>query len=92
MGKGLIKRDREKRTLEQIMCANCHKIFLSYYSAAKFCCQECREEYRQRRKEEKKPVDYAERSRISLTRISEVEHRASEIGLTYGQYVAKGLD
>ena len=38
------------------------------------------------------PEDFTKRAQISLARISEVDRRASEIGLTYGQYVAKGLD
>ena len=86
------KYDKNRRYEVELICVHCNKFFRSYNSSARFCSPKCRDEYYKNLKELRKPVNYEERSKISLARISEVDRRASEIGLTYGQYVAKGLD
>ena len=71
-------------------CVECEGRFEATFSAAKYCCPECKyrgnlkrqEEYRQRKAEEK-----VQKSIKGMT-IADINAAARKVGMNYGQYVA----
>ena len=75
--------DRLKRKI----CERCGKVFYSYSSRAKYCSLQCaRQTYNDSMKKPKS--EKRRRTKKSLT-IQEIVRRAEEVGMSYGEYVAK---
>jgi len=74
--------------LKRKVCEKCGKVFYSYSSRAKYCSIQCaRQVYNDSMKKPKEETK-RRRTKKSLT-IEEVVRRADEVGMSYGEYVAK---
>lgn len=75
--------------LREKTCEVCGKTFYTYSSRAKYCSEKCaRKSYNDSMK---KPKEEKKRRRITreVLSIKEIVRRADELGMSYGEYVAK---
>lgn len=74
------------------ICKNCGKEFTSGVKNKVYCSSKCRDEFKKKDAKTKRETELRERNKKNkMNPITEIQLKASKLGLSYGEYVAKYL-